>query len=262
MPSPTPAATRQPDRLRPRPASRTAPASTDARRAELIDRSLPLAHHVARRFSGGSEPFDDLFQVASLALVKAVDRYDPERGVAFSSYAVPTMVGEIKRHFRDRTWAVRPGRSMQELSLRISAGVTALTGELHRAPSVAEICAYLGDVDEQQVLDALQAGFARQPDSLQRPHGTDSDAPSLDAKLGVEDAGYARAEHRAVLDRLLAGLPKRERLILRLRFEDDLTQAEIGAVIGVSQMQVSRLIRESLERLRTAAAAEQHDEAA
>jgi RNA polymerase sigma-B factor len=231
-------------------------AAADPRaRAELVARFLPLAHHVARRYHRGSEPYDDLLQVAAIGLLNAVDRFDPARGVAFSTFAVPTMVGELRRHFRDRAWVVRPPRSVQELCGRTDAARSALTRELRRAPSVAEIAAYLG-VADAQVRDALQARSAQRPDSLHGPLGADPDAATLDEVVGAEEPGFARAEQRVLIDGLLAHIPKRERVVLHLRFQDDMTQAEIGAVLGVSQMQVSRLIRQALDGMRAAAGAQ------
>jgi RNA polymerase sigma-B factor len=218
-------------------------------RDELIERFMPLARSLARRYELASEPLDDLVQVASMGLVKAVDRYEPGRGCAFSSYAVPTIVGELKRHFRDRTWTVRPPRALQELTLRVEAARLRLSQELERAPTVSELAVATGSTDEH-VLDALQASTARGALSLQSPTGGREEDAELQDTLGASDDGYAHAETRALLDALLTGLTPRARIVLRLRFEQDLTQAEIGALLGVSQMQISRIIRQALGRLR------------
>jgi RNA polymerase sigma-B factor len=217
-------------------------------RAALIERSLPLARSVALRYHRSHEPLEDLLQVAAVGLIKAVDRYDPGRGVAFSSYAVPTILGELRRHFRDRTWAVRVPRDLQELSLRIDAAVGELRETLQRQPSVAEIGAAVG-IGEESVLEALQAGGAHHALSFDAPCGSGDPPPLLAEVVGADDAGFDRAETRATMTALLVILTARERDVLRLRFEEDMTQAEIGIAIGISQMQVSRLIRRSLARL-------------
>jgi len=223
-------------------------------REALVERYLPLARSLALRYQRSAEPLDDLLQVASLGLVKAVDGFDPRREIAFSSYAVPTILGEIKRHFRDRTWSVRVPRDLQELTLKVDRAVGQLSEQLHRQPSVAEIGAAVG-ADEEQVLEALQAGGAYRAISIDAPRGGagDDDASTLADSFGVDEDGFDRAEDRATLANLLTTVTPREREVLRMRFEEDMTQAEIGAVIGVSQMQVSRVIRQALGRLRSAA---------
>jgi len=218
-------------------------------REELIERFMPLARSIALRYEQRGEPMDDLLQVASMALVHAVDRFDPHLGNAFSSYAVPTIAGEIKRYFRDRAWAVRPPRDVQELTLRVDAAVERLGIELNRAPTVAEISESVGERDEL-VLEAMQARGAYKALSFEGPTGGSEDPGALQDMLGSEDDGYAGAEARAVVDRLMRCLTPRERIVVRLRFEDDLTQAEIGALLGVSQMQISRILRKAIERLR------------
>jgi len=227
----------------------------DARaREQLVDRFLPLARQLARRYQRAQEPLDDLYQVACLGLCKAVDGFDTDRGIAFTSYAVPTILGEIKRHFRDRTWAVRVPRDLQELTLRVDKAVGELSEALHRQPSVAEIGEAVGS-DEEHVLEALQAGGAYRAVSFDAPRGGngEDDLATLADSVGVDEAGFDRAEERATLANLLTTVTPRERDVLRMRFENDMTQAEIGAVIGVSQMQVSRVIRQALSRLRAAA---------
>jgi RNA polymerase sigma-B factor len=222
-------------------------------REALVERFLPLARQLARRYQRPEEPFDDLLQVASLGLVKAIDRFDLEREVAFSSYAVPTILGEIKRYFRDRTWSVRVPRDLQELALKVDRAVAQLSVDLHRQPSVQEIARAV-EAPQEDVLEALEASGAYRATSLESPRGADDDAgDTLGDTVGTDERGFALAEDRATLASLLRAVTPREREVLRLRFEEDLTQAEIGERIGVSQMQVSRIIRQSLGRLRTVA---------
>ncbi|HTN25264.1 MAG TPA: SigB/SigF/SigG family RNA polymerase sigma factor [Solirubrobacteraceae bacterium] len=221
-------------------------------RAALAERFMPLARSLARRYQRSGEPFDDLVQVASVALVKAIDRYDPARGCAFSSFAVPTIAGELKRHFRDHSWTVRPPRDLQEVTLRVENALTRLTQQLDRSPTTRELAA-AADLDEEQVLEALQARRGRSAVSLQAPQGEPGDGLTLGDTLGIEDQGLVRAEQRAALDDLLKTVPSRAREMVRLRFEEDLTQAEIGAVFGVSQMQVSRILRQTIAQLREVA---------
>lgn len=221
-------------------------------RDALVERYLPLARSLARRYERSSEPIDDLVQVASLALVRAIDRFDPGQGNAFSSFAVPTIVGELKRHFRDRTWTVRPPRGLQELTLRVQHAIDELSADLDRAPTVNELATALGS-DEEHILEALQARGSHAAISLDCAGGASDEQPTLQDTLGSPDDGFARAESRVLLDGLMAGLPARSREVLRLRFEHDLTQAQIGERLGVSQMQISRLIRQALTHLRHAA---------
>jgi RNA polymerase sigma-B factor len=219
----------------------------------LVERFLPLARQIAARYQGGKEPFDDLFQVACLGLVNAIDRFDPERGIAFSSYAVPTIVGEIKRHFRDRTWAVRVPRDLNELTLKVDRAVSALTLALHRQPTIGEIAAEVRAGDEA-VLEALQAFGAYKTASLDAPRaGDDGAGATLGDTLSIDDDRFERAEQRATLARLMQRIPMRERQVLHLRFAADLTQAEIGERIGLSQVQISRIIRQALARLHVGA---------
>jgi RNA polymerase sigma-B factor len=221
----------------------------------LVERFLPLARALARRYQHTGEPVDDLFQVACLGLLKAIDRFDLSRDVAFSSYAVPTMLGEIRRYLRDRTWSVRVSRGLQELALRVDRNVAELSGDLHRQPTVAEI-ARAAAATEEQVLEALQASTVYRATSLQTPRsGEDEAGVTLGDTVASTEQGFDLAEDRATLAQLLLAVTPREREVLRLRFEDDLTQREIGQRIGVSQMQTSRIIRHSIARLRTAARA-------
>ncbi len=226
----------------------------DARARELlIDRYLPLARRLARRYQHTDEPIEDLIQVASIGLLKAVDRFDCTREVMFSSYAVPTILGELKRHFRDRTWSVRVPRDLQELALRVDQTVTRLSLGYRRSPSVGDVARAV-ETSEEQVLEALEAMGAYRASSLDVPRSSREDeSESVAETIGSTDQGYDRAEERATLEPLMAGITERERTVLRLRFSDDLTQAEIGERIGVSQMQVSRLIRQALSRLRAGA---------
>ncbi|MCA1699605.1 MAG: SigB/SigF/SigG family RNA polymerase sigma factor [Actinobacteria bacterium] len=226
----------------------------DARaRDALVERFLPLARALALRYQRSGEPLDDLLQVASLGLIKAIDRFDPDRAIAFASYAVPTILGEIKRHFRDRTWAVRVPRDLQELSLRVDRIVGELAEKRGRQPSVAQIAAAAG-ADEENVLEALQASNAYRACSFDAPRSdADEDTTTLADSIGVDEHGFDRAEDRAILATLLQTLTAREREVLRLRFEQDMTQAEIGAIIGVSQMQICRIIHQALARMRLSA---------
>jgi RNA polymerase sigma-B factor len=221
-------------------------------REALVERFLPLARSIAKRYRKAEEPFDDLLQVASLGLLKAIDRFDPSREIAFSSFAVPTIVGELRRHFRDRCWSVRPPRELQERALEVDKFRSELTTRLGRSPSVREIGQALELADEQ-VLEALQAQQGMRAASLDAPRGSgeDNDATLADAH-GVNDPELLRAEHRATLARLFERLDEREQHVLRLRFDEDLTQEQIGQHVGVSQMQVSRIIRGAVAKLAAA----------
>jgi RNA polymerase sigma-B factor len=222
----------------------------DARaRDVLIERFLPLARKLARRYAGSGEPYDDLVQVASLGLVKAVERFDPTRGFAFTSFAVPTIVGELKRYFRDTAWALHVGRSAQERARKIADARREVAARQGRSPTVGELAEYL-EMSEEEVLDGLQVGDAFDTVSLDAPRpGGEAADTRLDA-LGGEDARLHRVDEEATVFAAAQALPERERRILYLRFSEDLTQAEIAARVGVSQMQVSRLLRRSVERLR------------
>jgi RNA polymerase sigma-B factor len=221
-------------------------------REALVERFLPLARQLARRYQRGGEPLDDLVQVASLGLLKAIDRFEPDRPTAFSSFAVPTILGELKRHFRDRGWSVRVPRDLQEMAVRVERVAEDLAGELGRAPTPAEIAEHIGTTTEQ-VLEAREAGGAYRAVSLDRPRDEDDESEGIGETMGVEDPGFGLAEDAATVQRLMAVLSERERDVLRLRFAEDLTQSEIGARVGVSQMHVSRLIRQAIARLRIAA---------
>jgi RNA polymerase sigma-B factor len=216
-------------------------------RDELISEHLGLAIALARRFAGRGEAVDDLEQIATLGLLKAVERFEPERGLAFSTFATPTISGEIKRHFRDKSWSVRVPRALQELGLRLTATVSDLTNELGRSPTVAEIAARI-EVEPEAVLEAMEANraFATQSLDAQLP----GDDRTLGDTLGGDEPGLDQIEHEMVVGDLLAKLPEREQTILRLRFYDGLTQTEIAAQVGISQMHVSRLLARSLDTLR------------
>jgi RNA polymerase sigma-B factor len=223
-------------------------------RDAIVERFLPLARSLAVRYVNSGEPIDDLVQVAALGLVKAVDRYDVTRGIAFSSYAVPTILGELRRYFRDRTWSVHVPRDLQELTLAVETKHRELQSRLQRAPSVPEI-AHALDVHDDDVLEARQASCAQQAESLDAPaDGAGERDDTVGDRLSANDRGPQIAENRALLDGLLDTLPQRSRVVLLLRFQEDMTQADISAAIGISQMQVSRTIRRSIARLRQTAA--------
>jgi RNA polymerase sigma-B factor len=225
-----------------------------AAREELVRRFMPLASQLARRYANSREPLDDLLQVASLGLIKAVDRYSLDRGTAFSSFAVPTILGELKRHFRDVGWAVHVPRALQELTLRVRSEVDELSRQLGRSPTPAEVAESL-DEPVESVIEALESATAHHAVSLDAPmrSSTDDGDSAWHDRLGVEEDGYDRAEWRGALQRGINALPERDRLILALRFEEELTQSEIAERTGVSQMHVSRLLRRALDRLRAVA---------
>jgi RNA polymerase sigma-B factor len=221
-------------------------------RDELVVRFIGLARSIGRRYRNSSEPEDDLCQVAAVGLLKAIDRYDPDRGVGFRSFAIPTMLGEVRRHLRDRSWAVRPPRDLQELSLRIELETGRITGELGRHPTVEDLAEHLA-VSDRQVLEALQAGQARHATSLSAPCRETGENIALGDVLGDEERGFEHAERDATIVRLLAYLTPRERAVLVLRYRCDLTQAQIGEIIGASQTQVSRIACRAVEKLARAA---------
>jgi RNA polymerase sigma-B factor len=216
----------------------------------LVERFLPLARSLAARYQRRGQPFEDLFQVACLGLVKAIDRYDVSRGRAFSSFAVPTIAGEIKRYYRDRTWSVHVARDLKELTLLVDRARVEVETELGRSPTPSDIAEHLG-VDEEAVVEALQATHAQYATSLDAPAGDEDGAPTTVGELiGVRELGFDRAEERVDLQGLARALTPRERLAVGLRFERDMTQQEIGDILGVSQMQVSRILRAAVARLR------------
>jgi RNA polymerase sigma-B factor len=220
-----------------------------AARDELIERYMPLARSLALRYRRASEPLDDLVQVASVGLVKAVDRWDPDRGLAFSSYAVPTILGELRRYFRDATWDVRPARDLQELCLSVEEAREKLWGELGRSPTVDDMARRL-DRSHEEIIEALQATEGRSARSLDAPvHEEEGDSASAGDLIGSEDVEFERVEAGVTIERMTGILDDRARVILRLRFKEDLLQSEIAERVGCSQMHVSRIIRSSLERL-------------
>jgi RNA polymerase sigma-B factor len=227
----------------------------EAAREELVASFMPLARSLARRYGRSSEPFEDLLQVASLGLLKAIDRYDGERGHPFQSYAVPTILGEMRRYFRDSGWAIHVPRGAQERALRVRDAQERLSNESGRAPTVNQLAEYL-EMDIEDVIDALQAIRAYETVSLDAPRGGgEEDIVPYGDTIGREDERYELVELDAMLAAALRHLPQRERLILHLRFVEELTQSQIAARIGLSQMQVSRLLRRSIDRLRTLARA-------
>ncbi len=224
-----------------------------AAREQLVARLLPLARRMARRYRRSDEPLDDLVQVATLGLIKAIDRFDPARETAFSSYAVPTMLGELKRYFRDNGWAVHVPRGMQERVMRVDNAVKEISRKLGRSPSAHEVAETL-DLSTEQVLEAMEAAGAYDAVSLDSYRfGDEGDGETYAESIGVEDGRFELVEYGAMIAPTLAALPARDRIVLHLRFVEDLTQAEIAERVGVSQMHVSRLIRRALERLRTVA---------
>jgi RNA polymerase sigma-B factor len=216
-------------------------------RDTLIESHLGLVEYLARRFAGRGEPLDDLIQVATIGLVKAVDRFDPERGVEFSTYATPTIVGELKRHFRDKGWAVRVPRRLQELNLRLGGVINQLSQELRHSPTVAEIAKAAG-ATEDEVLEALDSAHAYSLISLDA--GSSEEGLSYHEQIGGEDEALEALEDRVSVAPLLRKLPPRERRMLHLRFFKGLTQSQIADELGISQMHVSRLLAKTLATLR------------
>jgi RNA polymerase sigma-B factor len=224
-------------------------------REELVLRFMPVARHLASRYRHAGEPQEDLVQVACVGLLKAVDRYEPEHGGGFTRYAVPTMLGELKRHFRDKGWSVHVPRATQELVLKVTEALGTLPAKLGRSPRRRDIAFAIGSRPEE-VLEAMEAATAYEATSLDASRGGDDDGDWTHADtLGIEERGYELVEIGETLRGTLDALPARDRIILRLRFEQDLTQAEIAELVGVSQMHVSRLLRRSLDRLAAAGAA-------
>jgi RNA polymerase sigma-B factor len=228
-------------------------------RETLVHQFMPLTRSLARRYGRSSEPFEDLLQVASLGLLKALDRFDPARGHSFQSFAVPTILGEMRRYFRDSGWSVHVPRAAQERALVVRAAQQRLTGERGHAPSVNQLAQYL-ELDIEDVIDGLQATEAYETLSLDAPRrgAEEEHNTTYWDTMGEEDERYELVELDATLAAALRHLPQRERLILRLRFVEELTQSQIAARIGISQMQVSRLLRRSIDRLRTLARATEH----
>ncbi|MFD9242611.1 RNA polymerase sigma factor SigF [Streptomyces sp. NPDC059556] len=217
-------------------------------RNQLVRMHLPLVEHLARRFRNRGEPLDDLTQVATIGLIKSVDRFDPERGVEFSTYATPTVVGEIKRHFRDKGWAVRVPRRLQELRLSLTTATAELSQQHGRSPTVHELAERLG-ISEEEVLEGLESANAYSTLSLDVPD-TDDESPAVADTLGAEDEALEGVEYRESLKPLLEDLPPREKRILLLRFFGNMTQSQIAQEVGISQMHVSRLLARTLASLR------------
>jgi RNA polymerase sigma-B factor len=219
-------------------------------REELVRRNMPFAKRLALRYRGASEPFDDLLQVANLGLLNAVDRFDPERGIPFTAFASPTILGELKRHFRDRVWTVRVPRGLHDRMAEVDKAIGELNKKLQRSPSVGEIAARL-EIEQTEVLEAMEANHNRRPLSIDRPAGSGEGDDSPPAEwLGSEDESFELVEGRLALDAALPYLDERERLVLRLRFAEDMTQSQIAERIGHSQMHVSRILRSALARIR------------
>jgi RNA polymerase sigma-B factor len=217
-------------------------------RNRLVRMHLPLVEHLARRFRNRGEPLDDLTQVATIGLIKSVDRFDPERGVEFSTYATPTVVGEIKRHFRDKGWAVRVPRRLQELRLSLTSATAELSQQHGRSPTVHELAERLA-ISEEEVLEGLESANAYSTLSLDVPD-TDDESPAVADTLGSEDVALEGVEYRESLKPLLEDLPPREKRILLLRFFGNMTQSQIAQEVGISQMHVSRLLARTLAQLR------------
>ncbi len=222
-----------------------------ALREQLVLAHSGLAKYLARKFAGRNEPLEDLVQVAHIGLLQAVDRFDPTRGVKFTTYATATIVGEIKRHFRDKSWSVHVPRRLREVNNALMKAVDRLSAGLGRSPTIAEIAEHVG-VSFEEAVEALEVGHAYNPVSLdaEQSTGADEDAPALVDAIGDEDPELGRLETRFTLEAALTALPERERTILRLRYAEERSQAEIARQLGISQMHVSRIQRIALNRLR------------
>ena len=220
-------------------------------REELVERFMPLARRLAARYAGGAEPFDDLVQVASVGLVKAIDRFDPERGTAFSTFAVPTILGELKRHFRDRGWSVHVPRDVQERILKVERAMAELPAKLGHSPTIQEIGQRIEATDEE-VLEAMYASQGHHAVSLDATSTIgDGDEPGpLRDRIGAEDLSFETVEYGEAIGPVLEEISERDRTVLHLRFVEDMTQSEIADRVGVSQMHVSRILRATVEKLR------------
>jgi RNA polymerase sigma-B factor len=216
-------------------------------RAELVQRHLPLVRQLARRYSYTSEPLDDLVQVGSVGLLNALSRYDPHVGSSFKAFAVPTILGELRRHFRDSAWSVHLPRSLQERTRAVQVAINGLQGTLGRSPTIAEIAERM-QLTSEQVIEALDARMAYRVESLDAPVDPGDERDQWRTQ-GEVDEGFENAERSAVLSRALKALPPRELALVRLRFHEDLSQSEIGRKLGISQMHVSRLLRRALARM-------------
>jgi RNA polymerase sigma-B factor len=225
-------------------------------RDELVSRYIPAARQLARRYARSHESIDDLAQAATVGLIQAIDRFDLEYGNSLSTYAFPTMAGELKRYLRNTRWGVHMPRGMQERTLEVRRASEQLSGKLDRSPQPAEIAEALG-LTVEEVLDAMQAEGARDPVSLEAPRHDEDDSGTLIEAVGDEDSGFERIDERSAVAAALKTLPERERRIVELRFGNELTQSEIAEQVGVSQMQVSRLLRRAIGRMRIVATGEQ-----
>jgi RNA polymerase sigma-B factor len=225
-----------------------------AARDELVRKYLPLIRNLARRYSYTTEPLDDLCQVGALGLCKAIDRYRPDGGSSFKAYAVPTIVGELRRHFRDTGWALHIPRSLQERARKLGVALNELSARLGRSPTIAELAAHTG-LSREDVIEGLEVRMAYDTSSLDW-QGQSEDEGALTARLGADDDALEMVEYHAMLERTIRALPERERLLLHLRFSEDLSQSEIARRVGVSQMHVSRLLRRAMERLQAVAGAD------
>jgi RNA polymerase sigma-B factor len=220
-------------------------------RDELVERYLPLVRSLAKRYAYTSEPLDDLCQVGAMALCKAIDRYEPGYGASFKAYAVPTIVGELRRHFRDTGWALHIPRSLQERARAIGLALNALSARLGRSPTIAEIAESTA-ISREEVIEGLEVRMAYDAASLEASTRDDDESGWL-ARLGAEDEGFEMVEYQAVLERTMRAMPERERVLLHLRFSEDLSQSDIAKRVGLSQMHVSRLLRRAIERMQAMA---------
>lgn len=218
-------------------------------REKLVMSHLNLVRFIANKFKNRGEPIDDLVQVGYLGLLKAIDRFDPSRGLEFTTFATPTIMGEIKRHFRDKGWSVRVPRRLQELSAKVNQATDTLTSQLQRSPTIAEIADYL-DATVDEVLEAMESSSAYSSVSLEAPSGADDDdAPSVIDRYATEDSDLAFTDDRIIIEEALASFSPRERDVIEMRFLKGMTQIEIAEKLGISQVQVSRLLRRTLKKI-------------
>lgn len=218
-------------------------------REKLVMSHLNLVRFIANKFKNRGEPIDDLIQVGYLGLLKAIDRFDPSRGLEFTTFATPTIMGEIKRHFRDKGWSVRVPRRLQELSAKVNQATDTLTSQLQRSPTIAEIAAYL-DATVDEVLEAMESSSAYSSVSLEAPSGADDDdTPSVIDRYATEDSDLAFTDDRIIIEEALASFSPRERDVIEMRFLKGMTQIEIAEKLGISQVQVSRLLRRTLKKI-------------
>ncbi len=218
-------------------------------REQLIMSHMNLVRYLASKFKNRGEPLDDLIQVGNIGLIKAIDRFDASRGIEFTTFATPTIMGEIKRHFRDKGWSVRVPRRLQELSAKITQAVDSLTADLQRTPSTEEVARYLG-VEVDEVLEAMESAGAYSPISLEGPTSDDDDAPAIIDRYATEDEQLSGADDRMFIEQTIQEFSPREREIIEMRFMEGLTQVEIAERLGISQVQVSRLLRKTLQKVR------------